>query len=386
MTKLNKKMTIGIFELAKLGFYVELKEEFRKFIKREIHNQFASFKNFVFQKKLGGVNLSNILSAKGNTTLNIWVKICEGLGINPKEFKGNILKISAKKRSVFIEPEQLPVLSSPELASLVGHGLGDGHIEEGGCFEYTNRQTSLHAEVSRIIYKIFNGSKYTETNTENARRRRRYNVIVGNILYFVGVPKGNKTLQPFSVPWWILNGSKEIKKAFIRALFDDEGTVKVSAHEILIKFSKNEKYINSLQSFMEQIKKLLEDLGIEVTSIRKGDEVIGKNGHTIQLVLGIHGYKNFVKFFKEIKFNDHQKQKKLGEMINSYKSFQHRSGETQKILYENLFKPLTIYDLMNNLNMTYMTVYKSIKKLEKRGLVKGIEYSKNQPIIWSKSK
>jgi len=383
MKKLDDKMTIGIFELSKLGFYAELKEKFRELIKRKIYKKFSSLKNFSAQTKIiRRCYLSSALKASGYVQLDIWLKICATIKVNPKKLKESTLKFRKKKREHFLSPEQLPILSSPELASLVGHGIGDGHISKEGCFEYTNGDFNLHKEVLCIISKLFGHYKYSEY--KHKVKRRRFNVIVGEILHFAGVPKGNKIVQSFSTPRWILNGSKEIKKSFIRALFDDEGTVKVSGHEILIKFSKNEKYIDSLQKFMEQIKQLLEDLDIEVTSIRKENIIIGKNGRTIQLVLGIHGYKNFIKFFKEIKFYHKQKQKKLERMIRNYTSFQNRKGVTQKMLYETLSKALTIRELMSRLNMTYMAVYKSMKKLEEKGLIKRIGCNREQYIIWNK--
>jgi intein/homing endonuclease len=381
MKKLDDKITIGIFELSKLGFYAELKEKFRESIKEKIYKKFGSLKNFSTQTKIiRNCYLSSVLKASAYTRLDIWLKICATVKVSPEKLKENTLKFRKKKSEHFLSPEQLPILSSPKLASLVGHGIGDGHISGEGCFEYTNGNLNLHKNVLDIISKLFGFYKYSEY--EHKVKKRRFNVIVGEILHFAGVPKGNKIIQSFPTPRWILNGSKEIKKSFIRALFDDEGTVKVSSHEILIKFSKNEKYIDSLQKFMEQIKQLLEDLGIEVTSIRK--ENIGKNGRTIQLVLGIHGYKNFIKFSEEIKFHHKQKQRKTERMIKNYTSFQNRKGVTQKMLYQTLSKPLTIHELMSMLNMTYMTVYKSIKKLEDKGLIKRIGYNREQCIIWNK--
>jgi len=386
MKKQDEKIIVGILELARMGFYVELKEEFRESIKEKIYKKFKSIKQFSTKTKIIHKDyLSSILKGNRYTRLIYWLKICRTFDINLDKFHENILKIRAKHTRFFLKPEQLPILSSPELASLVGHGLGDGHISGEGCFEYTNREISLHVKVSKIIYKLFNINKYTKSSSKTVERRR-YNTIVGKALYLAGVPKGNKILQSFSIPQWILDDSKEIKKSFIRALFDDEGTVKTSGHEILIKFSKNEKYIDSLQKFMEQIRQLLEDLGIEVTSIRRENIIIGKNGRTIQLILGIHGYKNFLKFSKEIKFNHRQKQKKLEKMVNNYKSFHNKKRETQRILYENLSEPLTIFDLTNNLNMTYITIYKGMRKLEREGLIKRIGYNKNQFIVWRRIK
>jgi len=385
MRKVDGKIAIGIFELADLGFYVELEEKFREFIRKRIKNKFGSLKQFSLQTKIVPSSyLSSILTEGRYTKLSLWLKIRNALNIEVKKFKENILKIRARHAKFFLKPEQLPILSSPGLASLVGHGLGDGHLAEDRCFEYTNKEISLHNEVSRTIYRIFSADKFSERKCTGATLIRRYNVIVGNILYLAGVPRGNKIVQPFFIRSWILNGSVEIKKALIRALFDDEGTVKVSGREMLIKFSKNERYIDSLQKFMEQIKQLLEDLDIEATSIRKENIVIGKNGRTIQLVLGIHGYKNFIRFFEEIGFHHKQKQEKLEKMIKSYVSFQNRDGVTQKMLHESLSKPLTIRDLMNGLNMTYVAIYKGLRKLEKERLIKRMGRNKEQFIIWNK--
>lgn len=378
-------MLIGMLELAKLGFYVELKEKFRKLVRKKIYKKFETLKQFSVQTKIiSSSYLSSILKASGYTELAVWLRICKVLDVSVGSFKENILKIRAKNGKFFLKLEQLPILTSSDLASLVGHGFGDGHITEEGCLEYTNKEMSLHTEVLRIIYKLFGVNEYAENDRKNVKRRR-YNVIVGKITHLAGVPKGNKITQSFSVPRWILNGSEKIRKSFTRALFDDEGTVKSDGREILIKFSRNEMHIASLQKFMEQIKQLLEDLGIEATSVRKENVVIGKNGRTIQLVLGIHGYKNFARFFKEVNFTHTQKQKELKKLINSYKSFQNKKGETQKILYKNLSEPLTIHNLTNKLNMTYIAVYKGMRKLEEDGLVRRMGYSENQSIIWKRT-
>lgn len=376
-------MKIDLPEIAKGNFYIELKKEFKELVKQKIYKKFKTLKQFKFQINSANINLSSILE-KRETTIAIWLKICKNLNINQNKLKQNILKIRTEKQRNFIRSKILPILPSSELASLLGHSLGDGHInKKDKGFEYTNKDFQLHNHVLKVIKKLFNFNNYSERLDCKGIQTRKYSKLIGYILHLAGSPFGNKITQSFLIPNWIMQGSKEIKTAFIKALFDDEGTIKTNK-ELLIKFSKNKKYINSLQKFTKQIKKLLEDLGIEVTSIRKGNIWYGKNGHTIQLILGLHGYKNFVKFHKDIGFNHKQKQKKLKIMINNYSSFQCKKGRNQDILYNELYNPKTIYNLMNKFNTTYITIYKNLRKLEKRNLIKRIGYNENRHLIWKK--
>ncbi|MBU3904702.1 MAG: hypothetical protein KJ906_00960 [Nanoarchaeota archaeon] len=201
-----------------------------------------------------------------------------------------------------------------------------------------------------------------------------------------GAIVGNKITTEFEIPKWIRSGNREVRKSFIRALFDDESTVKVGSKEILFKLSKNENYMDSFYKFMNQLRQLIEELGIEVTSIRQENILIGKNGRTIQLVLGIHGYDNFVKYRDVIGFTSKDKINSLNNLLNSYQKFKLKDGRGQWLVYDKLDKPKTIYSLMFQLDMTYTAVYKHLTKFRNKELIEKIEFSRTKPAMWRRKK
>jgi len=372
---------IDIRELSDYILFVHVKDEFLESIKNRIYSKFGSIRRFaLFDKSFSSECFYySILSGKKDTRLCSWLKWCRTFDIPLEYFKNNILKIRSRYTGNLLL-NKLPIEPSAELASLVGHALGDGHVSENlWYFSYTNNSFELHNEVKSLIS---NFCTFGYNERFHKALTIQYPSIVAVILHLAGAQNGNKIIKDFLVPKWILDGSKSIKISFLRALFDDEGTVKKSSHEILLKLSKNEFYLNSLLDFMNQVKKLLEEIGIEVTSIRKENIIEGKNGRTIQLVLSIHGYKNFIKFLYDIDFHHKEKQQDLQTLVNSYKKFPLRKGRGQKLVYNKLVKPKTIYTLSEELNISIVSVYKHLKKLQAKNVVEKIEYSRTKPAFW----
>lgn len=377
-------MEIDIEDLANYSLYAEIKNDFLKLMKEKINIKFGSMRKFIlYDKSFSQTFYCNLFNGKRVTKLNFWLKICRLLDISHKDFKSNIIKIRGRFGG-FLTPEILPIGPSEDLASLVGHALGDGHISERVFyFSYTNVSNELQDEVRYLISKFCtckNSQIFYKALTTC------YPSIVAVILYLAGAKNGNKIVKEFSVPKWIMNGSKRIKISFLRALFDDEGSVKKSSHEILFKLSKNENHLESLYNFMNQVKKLLEEIDVSKPTIKVGNMQTGRNGKTIQLVLGVYGYKNFVKFQDIISFFHAQKTRELKELIDSYKNIKLRSGEGQSIVYEKLTEPKTIYSLARELNISTIAVYKHLRKLEDKNLVRKQINIRNRPAIWSRIK
>lgn len=100
------------------------------------------------------------------------------------------------------------------------------------------------------------------------------NRALGSLLLKLGVPKGKKIYQEMFVPDWVLSGNKNIKRAFLQGLFDSElsnssiSTYKghknnLSSPRMEMGKSIDLKY--NLYRYLEQIKNLLTDFGINST-------------------------------------------------------------------------------------------------------------------------
>lgn len=184
---------------------------------------------------------------------------------------GKMYLMEAKRRGI------LPLKKSPPLASLCGHLLGDGGIKgDLTQVRFYGSKNKLNS-ISKDYYKLF--KKYPKIiKTERTGKSYKITIpdsLVAKCLYLVGVPKGDKCIQPFIIPSWIMDSDKKIKKAFLQALFDDEleGVYKDYKKPntwggLKFKMSKSSLYIKEHVSFLNQLRLLLNEFKIETSDIK----------------------------------------------------------------------------------------------------------------------
>jgi len=237
-------------------------------------------------------------------------KLLKIINISISEVEKNVVGIAYNKLLV---NTRLPVIASPELASLVGHALGDGHVSIER-FKYVNQRKELTKEVK----------EYTELIFGHSGREFFYNDcygiefpgVIGRLLSFVGVPLGRKVTQKVKIPKWIKYGSKEIKSNFLRALFDDEGSmIKNERYKfITISMYKQNNLVDNHLEFFNEIRELLVDLEIFPTKVS-----FKKNWNdTKEFGFRIYNKKSLINFSKNVDFNHLIKKQKLIMAIESY--------------------------------------------------------------------
>ena len=216
----------------------------------------------------------------------------------------------------------LPLRPSPQLASLVGHALGDGHIKKSNYeFVYVSKDDYLRDKVASFGKKVFGLSKIIKSNSAYIAEKIYFPRIVGRFLCLVGAVKGNKTLQSFAVPNWIKKGPNDVKRAFLRALFDDEACVRASknGNDITFVMCKHEELATSLEGFLEGLKHLLNEFKIRSGRIRlRARYEDKKKRRKVEMGFTIYGKRNLVAFQKEIGFYHPDKSRKLSNAIGSY--------------------------------------------------------------------
>jgi len=167
----------------------------------------------------------------------------------------------------------------PLLARSAGHLTGDGHItrklrhieffdgEEAGL---ENLKTFIKADFPKL--SVPDVKKYT--------MNEEYCLIISNsalahLFAALGVPVGDKVEVPFSVPEFVLNGSKEVKSHYIAGIIGSEMTTPElvtphSANPIRFSLSKIESLEKEHKHFMEQIRGLmLNEFGITTSEVRR---------------------------------------------------------------------------------------------------------------------
>jgi len=240
-------------------------------------------------------------------------KLIEITKIDIRKIEGSIEGLVTNKAVVKVN---LPICTTEQLASLVGHAFGDGHVSTQR-FKYVNKRKELVDEVKNYTNLIFGheGRDFYIKNKECFGIE--FPGVIGQLLHLVGVVHGRKTVKEMYVPDWIRKGSDEIKTSFIRALFDDEGSVVIGKLQRFISISmyKDVELIQNHIDFLNEIRQILTELGIKPTKLVYKKDY--KN--TKEFGFRILSFESLSGFMKTINFTHLLKHKKLIEVLK-YKS------------------------------------------------------------------
>lgn len=246
-------------------------------------------------------------------SVSLLKKLIRITSTNVEEVETNITGITTNKAIV---RAKFPIHSTPELASLIGHSFGDGCTTRDR-FKYVNKRNELVDEV-KLYARIVFGANCREYYIEGKECYGiEFPAIVGRLLFLSGGPLGRKTTQKLKIPSWIKNGSKEIRVAFIRALFDDDGSVCEGKIQSFITISqyKDRKLLKHHKNFLNEIRQILESLSINPTKVSWKKNY--KN--TTELAFRIYALDSLLNFIKTIDFTHLLKHQKLIKIIE-YKS------------------------------------------------------------------
>lgn len=341
------------------GFYYLLDQKFLNKINQLIKINFGTRQFFLkmlnkrLKKPISYQCIMNSLNHKSYISYSVLKEI--GVILSLKHIKFNIIAMkSSTSGSQIINPVH-SIKSSPELANIIGHLLGDGGVSGNEPY-YFNKNKELIKNFKKNCYKVFGKFKIDEYIDEGVICLRPPRII-GRLL--------NKMNNSYSgpnsdIPSFILNGEKRTKASFIRAIFDDESSV---LNSLIVIEMTNKKVIHSLPL-------LLKSLDIESNNITTRKR--GKNRRRTY-TLRISGEQEFIKFYKFINFNHPKKRRLLFVKINSYKSHSRKKYKAKEeilsLLSEKSFKTS---ELSSKLKVKSSCLSHHLKKLKEEGLIETI--------------
>lgn len=249
----------------------------------------------------------------------------------------------------------LPLYPSPKLAEIIAAVLTDGHIDwythdnyprarkillysddKEECKWFLRTCQSLF-EISGDIQKYNSKTGYSRGNSYKAVI---HNATLAKILILTGVPAGNKTKTGYEVPKWIMEGDNETRLRFLKVLFNFDGSVpnnkkdRPCSWQMQFTLNKEETLIENGVKFLEQIKKLLKEFGINCGEVIRHEDA--RNKYT--LIISFSNQESIVNFYRRVGFMKHSKQKKLeNAIIEIWKKGRVKSQESS-LLLENLRK------------------------------------------------
>jgi len=221
----------------------------------------------------------------------------------------------ARTRHGNVSKINFPIIPSKAMASLVGHVFGDGYIgKKKRQFEYCNDNPNLLNEVREYVREIFGLEPMTER-----RNRLGYSTIVGEVLEKFGAHLAPKIYSEKIVPVWIKNGSVDVKIAFIKALFDDDGSVMYSknynAKGVNFYQIRDKSKLQSSHEFLSEVRGLLKEFNIMAGEphLRKFYIINGEE-HAISYI-NITDYKSILNFYHKIGLSYGEKFNRLRKII-----------------------------------------------------------------------
>lgn len=243
--------------------------------------------------------------------ISLLMKLLELVGLTLEDIEKSVVGAAYSKHMVKV---RFPILASPKLASLVGHAIGDGYVSTER-FKYVSKTKELVHEVKGFIHEIF-GTEGSDFIDREIYYRVEFPGIVSRLLHLTGVPLGRKVTQEFKVPEWIKSGSKEIKSAFVKALFDDEGSFILGKKQQFISISmyKRKDLVDNHKEFLGDVRRILLELCIEPGKVFFMKEIRG----TKEFGFGIYRKHSLMMFANQIGFTHQIKSDRLTKFTENH--------------------------------------------------------------------
>jgi hypothetical protein len=366
--QINYSMEINLWDLPEDKTYVKLREIFHSKLFELAVKKAGSQENLAktlaesgreFSKdiKINQQYISGMVNNYHKIRLDIVLFITDLLSIPKEEVQRNISIIKGVGTSKCIIEPKLPFKLDESLATIVSKLNCDGSVSESNSFTatYVNKNKKLIEDFKNKIKRSF-GDMEIAVNTANGISVARVTGFLGLIItVFFGHTKATM------VPNQIMNSCLEVKKAFIRNVFDDEGSVHKTHGQIRLKMLN--------KPFVEGVKYILEkDFGIKCSDIFEDrSSRYSNNTHYYFLISNRF---NLKKFKNEIGFCHPDKMRKLNVRLSNVKKMEYPKHAANRLIYDILkFSPMTSGEVSFILNRSKRIVHSHLNELKRNNLV-----------------
>jgi len=343
------KTTIHWWDLYK-RHYIKLKPRLQKEIfQKAIEKAGGHFTLLAKKLNINRKTISECYKLKRNPNIGNLIKIANFINFPLRKIEKNIVQISKSK----FKPKLPFQLHNKEGAEIKAAFLSDGHIPKSPIKSpgYFASELTLHKRLIKLCKNIFGDFK-TKTYFDGKTYVTKIPSVIGTALEMAGVSRGDKRVSKVSVPYDILFGSKEIKAAYLRRVFDDEAdvyfgkngkravrisrSIDITTESLISNPIKSECWVSVNTPTIpthplllgEQL--LLRQLGINAKMYLEGIYKSRRNKITVKWRLQIAQQDSLRKFAEIINFSLENKRKKLFNALKSYKINEFPNGETEK--------------------------------------------------------
>jgi len=211
-------------------------------------------------QKINSNQLYRIIKKNGGISVKILKKLLQYCDIEYNLINNEIIEIR-KGNIPSIRKPKFPIdLLNPTIGYLLGHIVSDGCLYFDNSRENLIRTKYCGDDQEGItlflsaITDIFGEVHYNKEFIRNCHQIRIGNGVVGEVLRLAGAPVGKKYKLNEGLPLAVEKGDIEIKRQYLKAIFDDEGSIGIARHKfpylilsrnIHLKITTEERYILS---------------------------------------------------------------------------------------------------------------------------------------------
>jgi len=165
------------------------------------------------------------------------------------------------------------------LSRICGFLLGDGHVARNNIrLHFSGNETALLNVMEDLDTLGFdNYSPIRERDMENELNGREIigkstsftldSLAFSHLVQFLGVPSGDKTITPFSVPDFIQDGTRFVKREFLRALFgcdaDKPNWNRMNFHPVTLRQNKANSLGHSIKAYYSELSEIFADFDVD---------------------------------------------------------------------------------------------------------------------------
>ena len=236
------------------------------------------------------------------------------------DLDNNIKMLKGQSTSRQIINPKFPICINEELVSILANLYCDGTTSDldSHTTEYFNQEYTLISKIKNNFDKVFGEVNITERYIEDTRI---HNIRIPHYLGRLFCKKFD--LIEDNVPKVIKNSQPKIQGQYLRAVFDDEGTISKGYSQIRLKMKK--------ESYVNDIKSILLSLGIESSDIYLEKYVKGKFGLPCYY-FNISGYYNIKNFADKVGFDHPKKLIRLKDYLEKIKEHNYGYKANKKVL------------------------------------------------------
>ncbi|MEW6721781.1 MAG: LAGLIDADG family homing endonuclease [Candidatus Micrarchaeota archaeon] len=258
---------------------------------------------------------------------------------------GQLVSVYGSRFRPELRKRWFPLSGSPDLAQIVAALMSDGHIglqvrnakpklskvvlyssDKGECAWFLGTVCRIFGIDGKIIrYRSASGF-----SCNYSYKALLHCSELAKVLVAIGVPCGDKTIEAYPVPDWIMRGDSGTKRAFLRILFNFDGSVSLRSRrpnsiEMNFAMNKHKKLEKDATTFLEQVAKLLLEFGVRAGKIH----IRPCKKEKMTLILFITNARSIINFHRKIGFLNEKKIARLETAVANIEKYGRARGVSE---------------------------------------------------------